>query len=49
MFPGGAVSWRSGKHTLAAASTMEAELVPCFEATSQDVWLKSFIYGLIWT
>ena len=43
---GGTVSWRSVKQTLIATSTMEAKFVSCFEATSQDVWLKSFIYGL---
>ena len=43
----GAVSWSSVKQTLIATSTMEAEFVTCFEATSsQGVWLKSFIYGL---
>ena len=34
------------KQTLTATSTMKAEFVSCFEATSQGVWLKSFIYGL---
>ena len=43
---GGAISWRSVKQTLIANSTKEAEFVSCFEATSQGVWLKSFIYGL---
>ena len=43
---GGAVSWISVKQTLIATSTMEAKFVSCFEATSQGVWLKSFIYGL---
>ena len=43
----GAVYLRSVKQTLIATSTMEAEFVSCFEATSQGVWLKSFIYGLI--
>ena len=43
---GGAVSWRSVKQTLIATSTMEAEFVSCFEATTQGVWLKSFITGL---
>ena len=43
---GGAVSWRSVKQTLIATSTMEAEFLSCFEATSQGVWLKSFILGL---
>ena len=43
---GGAVSWRSVKQTLIATSTVEAEFVSCFEATSQGVWLKSLISGL---
>ena len=43
---GGAVSWRSVKQTLTATSTMEAEFVSCFEATSHGVWIKSFISGL---
>ena len=43
---GGAVSWRSVKQTLIVTSTMEAEFVSYFEATSQGVWLKSFISEL---
>ena len=46
MMAGGAISWRSVKQTLTATSTMEAEFVSCFEATSHGVWLKSFISGL---
>ena len=46
MMASGAVSWRSAKQTLTATSTMEAEFVSCFEATSHGVWLKSFISGL---
>ena len=46
MLASGAVSWRSMKQTLMATSTMEAEFVSCFEATSHGVWLKSFIVGL---
>jgi hypothetical protein len=42
----GGVSWRSAKQTLTATSTMEAEFVSCFEATSHGVWLKSFISEL---
>ena len=34
---GGAISWRSVKQTLTATSTMEAEFVSCFEATSHGV------------
>ena len=43
---GGAISWRSVKQTLIATSSMEAKFVSCFEATSQGVGRKSFIYGL---
>ena len=46
MTASGAVSWRSAKQTLTATSTMEAEFISYFEATSHDVWLKSFISGL---
>ncbi|RVW83861.1 Retrovirus-related Pol polyprotein from transposon TNT 1-94 [Vitis vinifera] len=46
MLAGGAISWRSAKQTLIATSTMEAEFVSCFEASSHGVWLKSFISGL---
>ncbi|KAL0404178.1 UNVERIFIED_CONTAM: Secreted RxLR effector protein [Sesamum radiatum] len=46
MIASGTVSWRSAKQTLIATSTMEAEFVSCFEATSHGVWLKSFIFGL---
>nr|CAN81027.1 hypothetical protein VITISV_012091 [Vitis vinifera] len=43
---GGVISWRSVKQTLTATSTMEAEFISCFEATSHGVWLKSFIFRL---
>ena len=46
MLASGAESWRSMKQTLTATSIMEAKFVSCFEATSDGVWLKSFIYGL---
>ncbi|KAL2569450.1 hypothetical protein AAZV13_18G128700 [Glycine max] len=46
MLAGGAVSWRSAKQTLTATSTMEAQFVSCFKATSHGVWLKSFMSGL---
>ncbi|RZB86556.1 Retrovirus-related Pol polyprotein from transposon TNT 1-94 [Glycine soja] len=38
MKAGGAISWRSVKQTLTTTSTMEAEFVSCFEATSHDLW-----------
>ena len=46
MLAGGALSWRSVKHTLVTTFTKEVEFVSCFEATSHGVWLKSFISGL---
>ena len=42
----GVISWRSVKQTLVASSTMEVEFVSCFEATSNAIWLRSFILGL---
>ncbi|KAL4342439.1 hypothetical protein GQ457_08G014610 [Hibiscus cannabinus] len=39
MFASGAISWRSIKQTLTATSTMEAEFVSCFEATSHGIWV----------
>ena len=42
----GAISWKSGKQSVIATSTMEAEFVACFEATIQSKWLRNFIGGL---
>ena len=33
----GVISWKSIKQTLTATSTMEAEFISCFEATSHGV------------
>ncbi|XP_047340821.1 secreted RxLR effector protein 161-like [Impatiens glandulifera] len=38
---GGAISWRSSKQTLVTSSTMEAELLACFEASHQGIWSSS--------
>ena len=46
MMANGAISWRSAKQSLVATSTMEAEFISLFEATSQGIWLKSFMAGL---
>lgn len=46
MLAGGVVSWKSAKETIVASSTMEAEFIACFQASSQAVWLKNFITGL---
>ena len=42
----GVISWRSAKQIVTVISTMEAEFVSCFKASSHRVWLKSFISGL---
>ncbi|CAM8943489.1 unnamed protein product [Rhodiola kirilowii] len=42
----GAVSWKSGKQSVIATSTMKAEFVACFEATIHALWLRNFISGL---
>ena len=46
LLAGGAVSWKSGKQSVIAASTMEAEFVACFEATVHGLWLRNFVSGL---
>ncbi|KAL1300528.1 hypothetical protein AAHE18_18G189400 [Arachis hypogaea] len=46
MLADGAVSWKSAKQSLVATSTMEAEFIACFEATSQGVWLRISSLGL---
>ena len=42
----GAISRKSAKQNVIAASTMEAEFVACFEATVHGLWLRNFISGL---
>ncbi|KAK6128152.1 hypothetical protein DH2020_038105 [Rehmannia glutinosa] len=46
LLAGGAISWKSAKQSVIAASTMEVEFVACFEATIQGNWLRNFISGL---
>ena len=46
LLAGGAVSWKSGKQSVIATSTMEAEFVACFEATVHALWLRNFILRL---
>ena len=43
LLAGGAISWKSAKQSVIAASTMEAEFVACFEATVHGLWLRNFI------
>ena len=40
---GGAISQKSIKQSIITSSTMEAKFVACYEATSQALWLRSFI------
>ena len=42
----GTISWKSVKHSLIASSTMYAELVACYSASSQPVWLQNLILEL---
>ena len=46
LLAGGAISWKSAKQSVIAASTMEAEFVACFEATVHALWLRNFVSGL---
>ena len=43
---GGAVSWRSGKQSTVAQSTMESEYIAGPEAANEVVWLRKFIIEL---
>ncbi|KAM1037135.1 hypothetical protein FF1_032036 [Malus domestica] len=42
----GAMPWKSVKQDIVATSTMQAEFVACYKATSQAIWLRNFINGL---
>ena len=46
MLAGGAISWKSSKQFLVASSTMEDEIVACYETGAHDKWLRNFISGL---
>ena len=46
LLAGGTVSWKCGKQSIIATSTMEAEFVACFEATIHTLWMRKFISGL---
>ena len=41
-----AISWKSEKQSITASSTMEAEFVACFKASSHALWLRNFVSGL---
>ncbi|RVW73044.1 Retrovirus-related Pol polyprotein from transposon TNT 1-94 [Vitis vinifera] len=42
----GAILWKSEKQSITTSSTMKAEFVACFEASSHALWLQNFISGL---
>ena len=46
MLANGAISWKNEKQSITASSTMEAEFVACFEASSHALWLRNFVSGL---
>ena len=46
MLVGGAISWKSAKHTLIASSTMATEFIACFEASNHGILLRNFVTGL---
>ena len=43
---GGAVSWRSGKQSTVAQSTMESEYIAAAEAANEAIWLRKFVIEL---
>ena len=46
LLAGEEISWKSVKHFVIVASTMEDVFVVCFEATVQASWLRNVILGL---
>jgi hypothetical protein len=43
LLAGRAISWKNSMQIIVAKSTMEAEFVACYEATTQALWLRNFI------
>ena len=43
---GGAVSWKSSKHTMIADSTIEAKYIAASKAVKEAFWYKKFIAEL---
>jgi hypothetical protein len=46
MLNGGAMSWRSGKQSSLAQSTMESENMAAYEASNEVVWPREFVTEL---
>ncbi|GJT65922.1 hypothetical protein Tco_1017402 [Tanacetum coccineum] len=43
---GGVLDWKSGKQSIFAASSTEAEYIAAHDASKEAVWVRKFIYGL---
>ena len=46
LLAGGAISWRSAKQSLVTSSTMAAEMVAVYKASTERIWLRNFVTGL---
>src|SRR3954465_2556048 len=46
MLNSGAISWRSGKQSVVAQSTMESEYIAACEASNEAHWLTKFVINL---
>ena len=46
MLNGGAISWRSGKQSVVAQSSMESEYIAACEASNEAHWVKKFVIEL---
>lgn len=42
----GAIFWRSYKQTIVATSTIEIELIACYETATHVLWMSNFFNGL---
>ena len=40
------VSWKNGKQSLAASSTIATEFIVCYVASNHRMWLQNFVMGL---
>ncbi|GJY34949.1 retrotransposon protein, putative, ty1-copia subclass [Tanacetum coccineum] len=43
---GGVIDWKSGKQSIFAASSVEAEYIAAHDASKEAVWVRKFISGL---
>ncbi|XP_050369141.1 secreted RxLR effector protein 161-like [Argentina anserina] len=43
MMAGGAVAWKTMKHTIVTTSTMQVEVVVVYEGVCEGLWIKNFL------